>query len=95
MAGRWTQIALRIDPDLLELIDRAAADEGLDRSSFIRRCCVVQMDGTAPSPSRDESLLSDLKVQDERAREVIKDLLARINRLEQAVFPSESDPFSN
>ena len=53
------------------------------------------MDGTAPSPSRDESLLSDLKVQDERAREVIKDLLARINRLEQAVFPSESDPFSN
>lgn len=94
MAGRWTQIALRIDPDLLEQIDCAAADEGLDRSSFIRRCCVVQMEGSLPTPSRDTSLLSDIQVQDERAREVIKDVLSRLERLEGAVFPaSSSNPF--
>ena len=95
MAGRWTQIALRIDPDLLEQIDCAAADEGLDRSSFIRRCCVIQMEGAAPTPSRDASLLSDIEVQDERAREVIKDLMARITRLEKEVFPNQGgDPFA-
>ena len=96
MAGRWTQIALRLDPELLEQIDCAAADVGLDRSSFIRTCCVKQMDGTAPTPSRDEALLQDIQLKDERAREVIKDLLTRLERVEKHCFPeaAAADPFA-
>lgn len=88
-------ISLKLQTDLLRSIDEAAARQGLDRSSFIRTACVAAIEGQAPSPSKDAELLASLKVADERSKQVIRDVLQRLNRLETHCFPNETDdPFS-
>ena len=98
MAGSFKPINIRFPSGLLELIDQAASEAGQDRSNWIRAACSEKLSGavaSVPHPSMDKELLQDLKVADPRAREVIKDVIARVERLEQAVFPQESgsDPF--
>ena len=91
-------INLRIPVGLLDLIDQAAKAAALDRSSFIRLAISEKLGRTrddAAHPSKDEGLLQDLKVQDPRARAVIKDILIRLDRLEASVFEDDSnDPFA-
>ena len=90
-----TQIALRLQPELLKRIDEAAGAAGLDRSSFIRHSCIKVIEGgEAASPPLDQEMLKDIKVADERSKVVIRDVLHRLSRLESAVFPEEAkDPF--
>ena len=101
-----TQIALRLQPELLKRIDEAAGAAGLDRSSFIRHSCIKRYlqssgrssadieGGEAASPPLDQEMLKDIKVADERSKVVIRDVLHRLSRLESAVFPEEAkDPF--
>ncbi|UPM49497.1 MULTISPECIES: hypothetical protein [unclassified Synechococcus] len=45
-----------------------------------------------PDPSRHEELLAGVEVVDERARAIVRDLIARVERLEAA--QSGKDPFS-
>ena len=96
MPAPLKQIALKLTPDLLARIDEAAQGQGLDRSSFIRSACVAAIEGqAAASPSKDAALLADLKVADERSKQVIRDVLQRLNRLEAHCFPdAETDPFA-
>ena len=83
-------INLRIPEDLLKRIDESAAATHMDRSNWIRfqlgAACGV-------SPSRDAEIADDIKVVDERARVVLKDLMNRINKLEAHCFGA--DPFSD
>lgn len=83
-------INLRIPEDLLKAIDESAAATHMDRSNWIRfqlgAACGV-------SPSRDSEIADEIKVVDERARVVLKDLLSRINKLEAHCFGE--DPFSS
>ena len=89
------QIALKLQPDLLNRIDAAAEQGGMDRSAFIRNACVKAIENTAePSSGVDPALLKDLKLADERSRVIVRDILHRIKRLESSVFPDEAaDPF--
>ena len=89
MATDLKQIALRLQPALLEQIDEAAGKQGLDRSSFIRQCCAKVIAGE--NPSRNTELISQVEVVDERAREIVRDLLKRVERLERMNNP---DPFA-
>ena len=42
----------------------------------------------------DGAALATIKVKDERARAIFKNLNARISRLQSAVIPNESDPYA-
>ena len=42
----------------------------------------------------DGAALAAIKVKDERARTIFKNLITRISRLGNAVFPNESDPYA-
>ena len=88
MANDLKQIALRLQPALLSQIDQAAERQGLDRSSFIRLCCSKAL--AAEGPSKDIDQNHHLGMVDERAREVIRDLLVRVERLERS---GNIDPF--
>tara|TARA_Y100001933_G_scaffold7527_1_gene6833 strand:+ start:2392 stop:2727 length:336 start_codon:yes stop_codon:yes gene_type:complete len=90
MAEQLKQVGLRLPPSLLELIDKAAADSHQDRSNWIRSACVQAL--TGPNASRNPQLVDEVEVVDERAREVVKDLLRRMDQVEQklAIKP---DPF--
>jgi hypothetical protein len=79
-------INLRIPEELLEAIDGAAATSHMDRSNWIR----FQL-SAAVGVSKDPELVDEIKVVDPRAREVIKDLISRVEKLEGHCF---SDPFS-
>ena len=85
-------INVRLNDDLLQKIDEAASAMGMDRSNWIRSVCTA----AAARPSTDKDLINKVNVIDERAREVMVDVIERVNRLESAVFKkgSVSDPFS-
>ena len=86
-------MGLRLPPSLLDQIDKAAAAAHQDRSNWIRSACVQALVG--PDPSRNAQLLDDVEVVDERAREVIKDLLKRLEAVENAVGTRFTpDPFA-
>ena len=80
-------VNIRIDEDLLESIDKAAKASGQDRSNWIRAACAAAL----PGSSNDAALLDEVKVVDPRAREVIKDVIARVQKLESHCFGE--DPF--
>ena len=85
-------INLRISADLLEQIDHAAAASGQDRSNWLRHAATEKLSGGFNT--KDPNTAEEIKVADERAREIVRDVLVRLNRLEQAVFPVEGgDPF--
>ena len=88
MANDLKQIALRLQPALLFQIDQAAERQGLDRSSFIRLCCSKAL--ATEGVGKDIDQTHQLGMVDERAREVIRDLLVRVERLERS---SNIDPF--
>ena len=73
---------------------RASATDGLVVLSTAADRCYDQ--AVAPCPLMSEEQLNAFldKVKDERARAIFKNLIARISRLESAVFPNESDPYA-
>ena len=85
-------VNIRLSEELLQKIDEAASARGMDRSNWIRSVCIE----AAARPSADKDLVSSINVIDERAREVMVDVIERVARLESAVFKkgSEADPFS-
>ena len=48
---------------------------------------------TGPDASRNADLIDDIEVVDQRAREVVRDLIRRVEALESD-RPSGADPFS-
>jgi len=85
-------INLRIPADLLETIDATASANGMDRSNWIRLACSEKLQGI--SPQAPPVSIDDINVVDERARQVVKDLIARIDKLESHCFGSQ-DPFTD
>ena len=91
----YRSINLRFPVDLLDQVDQAAKASGLDRSNWLRAAAFEKLKGTQPSASRDWELVKDVKTVDPRAREIIKDVLLRLERLEGAVFSTDKkDPFA-
>ena len=83
-------VNVRLNEDLLQKIDEASSAMGMDRSNWIRMVCTE----AAARPSTDKDLVSSVNVIDERAREVMVDVIERVARLESAVFKKEENPFS-
>ena len=85
-------VNIRLSEELLQKIDEAASARGMDRSNWIRSVCIE----AAARPSADRDLVNRVNVIDERAREVMVDVIERVARLESAVFKqcSDADPFS-
>ena len=100
--GQLKSINLKMTPMLLWKIDNAARDQGMDRSNWIRSVCTAALTGKPPVPHRTnpatEDLLDQVEVLDERARQIVRDLLARVQKLEgeMQLLRSESpkDPFA-
>ena len=84
-------INLRIPADLLESIDATASAHGMDRSNWIRLACSEKLQGITPQAPAVS--IDDIAVVDERARQVVKELIARIQKLEAHCFGAQ-DPFS-
>ena len=86
-------ISLKFPPELLERIDAACKEAGVDRSNWIRGACSSLLSGGTPNPHTE---IDDINVIDTRAREVIRSMLQRLDRLEEAQFGEDStaDPFS-
>ena len=61
------------------------------RAQWIRNACVAFL--TGPDASRNADLIDDIEVVDQRAREVVRDLIRRVEELESD-RPSGADPFS-
>ena len=85
-------VNIRLSEELLQQIDEAASARGMDRSNWIRSVCIE----AAARPSTDRDLVNRVNVIDERAREVMVDVIERVARLEAAVFKqgNDADPFS-
>ena len=85
-------VNIRLSEELLQQIDEAASARGMDRSNWIRSVCIE----AAARPSADRDLVNRVNVIDERAREVMVDVIERVARLESAVFKQgqDADPFS-
>ena len=78
-------ISLKFPPELLERIDDASRKAGMDRSNWIRNACSFYMRDTTVD-------LDSIEVVDPRAREVIMDILRRLEALEAERAPA-ADPF--
>ena len=78
-------VNIRIDEVLLQSIDQAASAAGMDRSNWMRLAFTERLRGRGPE------MVDQIEVVDERARDIVKDMLSRLERLETKVFPS--DPF--
>ena len=78
-------VNIRIDEVLLQSIDQAASAAGMDRSNWMRLAFTERLRGRGPE------MVDQIEVVDERARDIVKDMLFRLERLETKVFPS--DPF--
>jgi len=78
-------VNIRIDEVLLQSIDQAASAAGMDRSNWMRLAFTERLRGRGPE------MVDQIEVVDERARDIVKDMLSRLERLEIKVFPS--DPF--
>ena len=85
------QVGLRLPQDLIDRIDADAAERHQGRAQWIRNACVAFL--TGPDASRNAELLDDIEVVDQRAREVVRDLIRRVEALESD-RPSGADPFS-
>ena len=85
------QIGLRLPESLIEQIDADAATHHQGRAEWIRAACLAQLAG--PNASRNAAMVDEVKVVDERAREVIKDLLRRMDQVEQTLEITP-DPFA-
>ena len=83
--GSSTSVNIRIDEVLLQSIDQAASAAGMDRSNWMRLAFTERLRGRGPE------MVDQIEVVDERARDIVKDMLSRLERLETKVFPS--DPF--
>ena len=59
----------------------------MGRSNWIRSVCIE----AAARPSTDRDLVNRVNVIDERAREVMVDVIERVARLEAAVFKQAND----
>ena len=81
-------ISLKFPPEMLERIDVACKQAGVDRSNWIRNACSAQLSGTSRTADLDS-----IEVVDPRAREVIRDILRRLETLEASQAAS-NDPFS-
>ena len=84
-------INIRIPIDLLQSIDTTAASHGMDRSNWIRLACTEKLNGSTLQVAPVS--IDDIQVVDERARQVVKDLISRIDKLEAHCFGAQ-DPFS-
>ena len=86
-------ITLKIQADVLERIDQAAEAAGLNRSAYMRNCTLQVMEGNLPNRHPE---LDEINVIDVRAREVVRGILQRLDRLEKAQFGDSSvpDPFA-
>ena len=64
----------------------------MDKSNWIRPVCIE----AAARPSADRNLVNRVNVIDERALEVMVDVIERVAPLEAAVFKqgNDADPFS-
>ena len=80
-------VNIRIDEVLLQSIDQAASDAGMDRSNWMRLAFTERLRGRGPE------MVDQIEVVDERARDIVKDMLSRLDRLETKVFPN--DPFES
>ena len=67
------------------------AERHQGRAQWIRTACVAFL--TGPDASRNADLIDDIEVVDQRAREVVRDLIRRVEALESD-RPSGADPFS-
>ena len=85
------QVGLRLPQDLIDRIDADAAERHQGRAQWIRNACVAFL--TGPDASRNADLIDDIEVVDQRAREVVRDLIRRVEALESD-RPSGADPFS-
>lgn len=85
-------ISLRIPDRLLKEVTKAARDSHMDRSNWIR---LAMSEKLGVGSSHDSKLLDQVEVVDERAREIVKDLVRRVALLEaQLQGPRGSqDPF--
>lgn len=90
MSDDLKAISLRLPPALLKQVTAAAKDAHLDRTSWIRLALTEKLAG--PDPSRNQDLIDSVEVKDERARQVIKDLIRRVEALENA--KGGLDPFA-
>ena len=81
-------ISLKLPPHLLEEIDEACQSACVDRSNWIRNACSFYLRGGSPNPHTE---IDDINVIDTRAREVIRSMLQRLDRLEGAVFGDHPD----
>lgn len=101
-AGTLRSINLKIQADLLWQIDNAARDQGMDRSNWIRSVCTAALSGhpgghhTTQRSTSTEELLEKAEVIDERAREIVRDLLGRVQKLEaeMKLMKAPTDPFA-
>ena len=84
------QIGLRLPESLIEQIDADAATHHQGRAEWIR---AAWHSSPGPNASRNAALVDEVKVVDERAREVIKDLLRRMDQVEQTLEITP-DPFA-
>ncbi len=73
-----TTISLALEKDLLAKIKEAAKAQGMNQSTWIRSQCIAAL----PGASGDKQLVDDIKVMDERAKGVFKDLIDRVEALE-------------
>ena len=73
-----TTISLALEKDLLLKIKEAAKAQGMNQSAWIRSQCIAAL----PGSSGDKQLVDDIKVVDERAKGDFKDLIARVEALE-------------
>ena len=89
--GDLKQIGLRLPQSLIDQIDADAAGKHQGRAQWIRNACVAFLAG--PDASRNADLIDDIEVVDQRAREVVRDLIRRVEALESD-RPSGADPFS-
>ena len=100
--GVMRSINLKMAPELLWKIDNAARDQGMDRSNWIRSVCTAALSGhlgghhTTERVAPTEEILEKAEVIDERAREIVRDLLTRVQKLEteMKLLKAPTDPFA-
>ena len=85
------QVGLRLPQDLIDRIDADAAERHQGRAQWIRNACVAYLAG--PEPSRNQQLVDEVEVVDERARALVKNLIIRVDTLEAMVKSLRPDPF--
>ena len=91
MLGDLRQVGLLRPQDLIDQIDADTTERHQGRAQWIRNGCVAFL--TDPDASRNADLIDEIEVVDQRAREVVSDLIRRVEALESD-RPSGAEPFS-